>query len=316
MTRKEYHIIVTGESGSGYSFIFGKKRLQTALCFALAGLTVLFIGTLTSIGLFSTNHALKKQIAGLSCEIKSTSEGLHSQLAMTQEETAAVLQEKESQLQQYRDEIEQLRKEQEQLMGTSISRLEERSKIIESIIGSIGVDVKIKEDPNHSGGAYIAASDENYGERLLANTDKYLEILEGTPLGKPVSTRISSRYGVRKDPLNKKRAFHEGIDFKGKSGDKIKATASGKVKKSTYSKSLGHYVIVTHLQGYETLFAHMKKRLVKRGEKVKRGDIIGLVGSTGRSTGPHLHYEIHRNGKHVDPLKYIKVADLRLKIKQ
>lgn len=316
MAEKEFHIIVTGESGPGRSFVFKKKTLQTALFISIATFAVLFIGTTISFTLYSEKLALEKQVAGLSCEIKSTTEGLHSQLAMNQEETAAVLKEKENLLEQYKNELEQLRKQKEQLMQTSISRLDERSKIIESIIGAIGVDVKIEEDPKHSGGPYIAVPDEKYGERLLAHTDKYLEILEGTPLGKPLPNRISSRYGPRRDPLNKKKAFHEGIDFKGRTGDKIRATASGKVRKSTYSKSLGHYIILSHPNGYETVFAHMSKRLVKRGERVKRGRVIGLVGNTGRSTGSHLHYEIQRNGTHVNPTKYIKVADLHLRINQ
>ena len=124
------------------------------------------------------------------------------------------------------------------------------------------------------------------------------------------TTSISSGYGRRSDPLNDENAFHFGIDFRGKIGDPVRATGNGRVKVAGFNQGFGNHVIISHGNGYETMYAHLSKRLVKRGEKVTRSQKIGLVGNTGRSTGSHLHYEIHHHGKPIDPMKYIQVAKL------
>jgi murein DD-endopeptidase MepM/ murein hydrolase activator NlpD len=82
------------------------------------------------------------------------------------------------------------------------------------------------------------------------------------------------------------------------------------VKRSLYTEDFGHYIVICHNNGYETLYAHLSKRLVKDGDRIQPGQKIGLVGKSGRSTGPHLHYEIRHKGKPVDPMKYIKIAQL------
>jgi len=158
----------------------------------------------------------------------------------------------------------------------------------------VGIKVKLDEEAGYSGGPFIAP-DEKYGERLLSLTDQYLDVLKSLPLARPVPGEISSRFGSRIDPLVKQGAFHPGLDFRGRAGDKIKATADAVVKKVTYDEDYGRHVILSHGNGFETLYAHMQKTLVKEGEKVKRDQVIGLLGNTGRSTGPHLHYGVlHR----------------------
>jgi len=132
------------------------------------------------------------------------------------------------------------------------------------------------------------------------------------PLGRPVPGDVTSRFGHRTDPINGKKGFHSGVDIRGRYGQKIMATADGIVTKSFINGSYGHYVEISHGNGYTTKFAHMKKRLVKRGEKVKRGQTIGTVGSSGRSTGPHLHYEICLNKKPLNPAKFMQVDKLVL----
>ena len=121
---------------------------------------------------------------------------------------------------------------------------------------------------------------------------------------------MTSRFGKRKDPVNKKRGFHTGLDFRGKRGEKIYATADGIVKKAFNNGGYGKYILISHGNGYTTSFAHMQTFLVKKGDRVKRGQLIGLVGNSGRSTGPHLHYEINLNKKPVDPGKFMKFAKL------
>jgi len=111
--------------------------------------------------------------------------------------------------------------------------------------------------------------------------------------------------------LNKKSAFHTGVDLRGKRGEKIKATADGVVKKACKNGGYGNYVLIDHGNGYTTSFSHMQKYLVHRGDRVKRGQVIGLVGSTGRSTGPHLHYEVALDGKTINPYNFVKIAKLK-----
>jgi len=131
------------------------------------------------------------------------------------------------------------------------------------------------------------------------------------PLGYPMEGRLTSGFGRRSDPINNRPAFHAGIDIKGNIGQKIKATADGVVKTSSYEKNgFGNFVILRHGNGYETVFGHLSKRLVKVGEKIQRGQVIGLMGNSGRSTGPHLHYEVRYNGEPINPKKYLSVAKL------
>ena len=115
---------------------------------------------------------------------------------------------------------------------------------------------------------------------------------------------MSSRYGYRIDPFTKKRRFHEGDDFSCKVGSPVVATADGVVKVSKRYGSFGNYIEIDHGNGYVTAFAHLSKRLVKKGDKINRGEQIGTVGNTGRSTAPHLHYEVQYNKKHVNPNEF------------
>lgn len=303
MQNKKLHILVTGESGQGRAYIISKKTVRNIIAGCLICTLVLCLSSALSIRLFSSNYSLKKQVTALRTNSSTTTE-LATQLA-----TAT------SQLEEYQTQISILQQQQENLVEESVSRLDERSRVIESIMDTIGVEVIIEEDPKHSGGPFIASDEGSYGKKLLLHTDKYLSILEKTPIGRPLPTKISSRFGPRKDPLNKKKGFHEGLDFKGNTGDKIRATAAGTVKTSTYSRGWGNYIVIDHHNGYKTLFAHLSKRLVKKGENVTRGKVIGHVGNTGRSTGSHLHYEIQLHGKPIDPMKYIKIANLSMKIK-
>ena len=116
---------------------------------------------------------------------------------------------------------------------------------------------------------------------------------------------ISSEFGWRYHPIYKKLIFHEGVDISARLGTKVYASASGKVDKVVYSKcGYGNCIIIKHTYGYETLYAHLGTVLVKKGEIIKIGQLIGSVGSTGLSTGTHLHYEVHLNDNYEDPLAY------------
>ena len=135
------------------------------------------------------------------------------------------------------------------------------------------------------------------------------DMLASIPAIQPVAnedlTRIASGYGMRMHPIHKINKFHAGMDFTAKTGTDIHATGDGTVVFADYATNgYGIHVIIEHGYGYETLYAHLDELKVRKGQVVKRGDLIGLVGNTGLSAGPHLHYEVHKDGEHVDPANF------------
>lgn len=146
-------------------------------------------------------------------------------------------------------------------------------------------------------------------DEIESLTKRKEEMLRSIPAIQPVSNndlrRTASGWGWRIDPIYKIRKFHEGLDFSAPIGTEIYATGDGTVVNVTVSPiGYGKYVEIDHGFGYSTLYAHMEGFNVKPGQKVKRGDIIGYVGNTGKSSGPHLHYEVRIKGKAVDPAHY------------
>jgi murein DD-endopeptidase MepM/ murein hydrolase activator NlpD len=165
----------------------------------------------------------------------------------------------------------------------------------------------------------IVHSLHNLQNRIVNQEKSYVEItgfiknkeqlLACTPAIQPVSNsdlkRLASGFGYRIDPVYKTVKFHAGLDFAAPQGTPIYATANGAVKTAgNLGNGYGNHVVLNHGYGYETLYGHMYKVKVKPGERIKRGEIIGWVGSTGKSTGPHCHYEVHKNGRHLDPVYF------------
>ncbi len=120
----------------------------------------------------------------------------------------------------------------------------------------------------------------------------------------PSSYRVTSPFGMRYHPIYHVNRMHTGIDIGASYGSKVVASDSGTVITSVYSSSYGNYIVISHGNGMTTLYAHLSSRLVSKGDTVSQGNVIGYVGSTGASTGPHLHYEVSVNGSRVDPLNY------------
>ena len=130
---------------------------------------------------------------------------------------------------------------------------------------------------------------------------------EATPAGRPIrSGWQSSAYGARIDPITGERAWHEGADFAGRAGSDILAVASGVVSWSGYRSGYGTMVEVSHGDGLSTRYAHNQRNVVEVGDLVRRGDVIALMGSSGRSTGPHVHFEVFKHGRAVDPATYVR----------
>jgi murein DD-endopeptidase MepM/ murein hydrolase activator NlpD len=143
-------------------------------------------------------------------------------------------------------------------------------------------------------------------EKMIRDKAK---LLASTPAIQPVSnkdlTRVASGYGSRIDPVYKTVKFHAGLDFAAPQGTPIYATADGRVTTAgNLGNGYGNHVEINHGYGYETLYGHMVRVKVKVGQMVKRGEVIGWVGSTGKSTGPHLHYEVHKGGRPIDPIYF------------
>ena len=155
-------------------------------------------------------------------------------------------------------------------------------------------------------------------KELYVQAKSYDEIVEQTktneirmehiPAIQPVMNkdlkRVASGYGMRIDPVYHVRRFHQGMDFTAPTGTEVFATGNAKVEFAGWKQGYGNTVILDHGYGYKTLYAHLYKTLVRKGQKVRRSDVIALVGNTGKSTGPHLHYEVRLNGKPIDPRNY------------
>lgn len=155
-------------------------------------------------------------------------------------------------------------------------------------------------------------------KELYVQAKSYDEIVEQTktneirmehiPAIQPVMNkdlkRVASGYGMRIDPVYHVRRFHQGMDFTAPTGTEVFATGNAKVEFAGWKQGYGNTVILDHGYGYKTLYAHLYKTLVRKGQKVRRSDVIALVGNTGKSTGPHLHYEVRLNGKAIDPRNY------------
>lgn len=293
------HIIITSDQGKARSLLFSKRRLQLTCLITVSLFIILSSISYKAFHFSNSNTELNNQITTLNKQLQENK---------LLKESLALQVEKLQQLNS--SQAEHFQEEKATLLNTAVSELEERSGIIERIIGKIGVDINdIPQDNNNSGGPFIAPR-ETIGRELLFRSDHYLDTISSLPLGRPIPGLVTSRFGHRTDPVNGKKGFHSGVDMRGPSGQKIIATADGIVTKAFFNGSYGKYIEISHGNGYTTKFAHMKKLLVKRGEKVKRGQPIGTVGNSGRSTGTHLHYEICLYKKPINPSKYMRVDKL------
>jgi len=152
----------------------------------------------------------------------------------------------------------------------------------------------------------LASVNQNNGfESLFKYLKEQQNLLASTPAVRPTTGWTTSRFGYRTSPFTGQREFHKGFDIANRIGTPIIATGDGTVTFASPKGLMGNVVMIDHGHGMVTRYGHTNKMLVKRGDKVKRGDTIALMGNSGRSTGPHVHYEVHLNGIPVNPEKYI-----------
>jgi murein DD-endopeptidase MepM/ murein hydrolase activator NlpD len=216
----------------------------------------------------------------------------------------------------------------ERRQTAALTNLEEQIDIkarrMRSVLTDLGVDIGAGSANSATGGPYVPFKPPQSGasafERQLyrintarAQVDQYSLTLIAVPVRKPVvgDVDMSSPFGMRMDPFLKGPAIHTGIDLRGDKGDPVRVTANGTVSIAGWQGGYGNMVEVDHGNGFSTRYGHMSQIDVKVGQAVRIGQTIGLIGSTGRSTGPHLHYETRIDGEPVDPQKFLR-AGLRL----
>ncbi len=216
--------------------------------------------------------------------------------------------------QSVKNRIEQVDRSQRDMLDTLRKQAVERSYKIATVLDQLGA--KSAKDGSGVGGPYIALDPgtafEAHVEALdqsLKSLDKANTLLSRLPVGNPAKgAPLSSPFGARTDPFLGHAAMHSGLDFKASTGTEVRAAADGKVIDAGRNGGYGNMVEIDHGNGIATRYAHLSKIKVSTGDKITRGTVIGEVGSTGRSTGPHLHYEVRKHGKAVDPIRYLKAG--------
>jgi murein DD-endopeptidase MepM/ murein hydrolase activator NlpD len=218
------------------------------------------------------------------------------------------------------DSLETLAHEQIAYVETVANGVVERADQIMAVLDKLGHPVRSSEtETDGIGGPFVALAPDVDPETFRDNVSRITADIERLaaakqranqlPLSKPiVNAAISSRYGSRVDPFLGRPALHTGIDFRSPKGFPVRATAAGTVVTSEYTGGYGKMVEIDHGNGVTTRYGHMNRLLVKAGDKITKGTVVGRVGSTGRSTGPHLHYEVRVDGNPIDPMRYIRAG--------
>ncbi len=184
-----------------------------------------------------------------------------------------------------------------------LSQLEKKLLDIQKYLSERGVKINLRGAVG-GGGAFEPAHLDHLEALNLLAEDIYKN-LRGLPIGYPVLGNITSTYGLRKNPFGRGYEFHTGIDIEAPQGTPVRATADGVVVLADRFGNYGKTVIIKHPTGYSTLYAHLSRIEVHNGQRIRAGQTIGRVGSTGRSTGPHLHYEVILDNKALDPMKFL-----------
>jgi murein DD-endopeptidase MepM/ murein hydrolase activator NlpD len=207
------------------------------------------------------------------------------------------------------------------VLGGLAARYDAKAKRIQDLLSDLGLDVARLPAPRAAaGGPFVPVAprpEASAFERQLhrielarAEVDRLKRTLAALPIRKPLAGEIdlNSGFGVRIDPFLRTPAMHTGVDFRGNVGDPVYATAAGRVVQAGWNSGYGRMVEIDHGNGLSTRYAHLSVIEVEEGETVRVGQVVGRVGSTGRSTGPHLHYETRVEGEPVDPQKFLRAA--------
>ncbi|NPA12879.1 MAG: peptidoglycan DD-metalloendopeptidase family protein [Aquificae bacterium] len=244
-------------------------------------------------------------ITGTALFLSLNSAGDIKKLRQQLAEKDKVIQQLKEQLKEKDKEIAKVEQEKQQLVER-LKAIEEKIKKANRTLRRKGIRIRLPR-----GGKYIPAkkgkNPKKYADYINKNMDKVIKAVSDIPVGVPLYGKLTSRFGYRRDPFNGKVAFHSGIDLKARYGQRVYATANGYVEFAGWKSGYGKLVILRHKYGYKTYYGHLSRIKVRKGQWVRAGTVIGYAGNTGRSTGTHLHYEIRRYGKILNPLKYLYV---------
>ncbi len=276
-----------------------RKRIFKAILFLFAGALFMILGFFI-IGIFLDSPRQKYLQREL--EFVKLNEQLHNKKIKQLETILKEIEERDNNIYRLFFEVNPITEEQRKSGLGGVNRYKnlqgyDNSEIVLDVTKNI--DLLSKR-------LYIQSKSLDEILKLAENKEKLLAAIPAIqPVKKEDMTRMASGYGRRKDPFNKAWKMHWGMDFTAPKGTPVYASGDGIVARAdNKSSGYGNHIRVNHGFGYISLYAHLSKYNVRKGQRVKRGDLIGFVGSTGRSTGPHLHYEIHKNGKKIDPINF------------
>ncbi len=225
--------------------------------------------------------------------------------------------------------LEETQTENEKLIAAIRERTDDKLEYFEDIIDTTGLDIshlekrfsteRAKTDkklPEGQGGPFIAfdaAAFDKEEKELIGDIDRLMllrDIVQTLPTSKPVrNAKLMSPFGMRSDPFNGRPAMHTGLDLSAPDGASIYATNAGRITFTGWKGAYGNTVDVDHGLGISTRYGHLSQILVKEGDRVRKGQVIGIQGSTGRSTGSHLHYEVRYNDRPLNPAKFLKAGE-------
>lgn len=293
MSRK-LHIIISGDEGRSRSISLKRSSLRIGA--VLTSIVVTLLCVTAGFGIHSMMH----------------SKDIRHNLRATKIELAS-LQERERLMSH---ELRTLRQEKTNLFRSEVAELRERSVQIEEILTQVGVDVSsatdttsaVTQQNQNQGGPYYPIPVDEPGA-LIDYASEMINLANDTPLGEPAEGWISSGYGTRTDPFNGRRAFHYGIDISNMIGTPIRATAAGKVVFAGVNGGYGKMVKIQHGNSYLSVYGHLHRINVKPGDTVARGNSIGAMGNSGRSSGSHLHYEVRHLDKPLNPYPLIYLSE-------
>jgi murein DD-endopeptidase MepM/ murein hydrolase activator NlpD len=230
--------------------------------------------------------------------------------------TPATSTEQTIQTNEFKEQSKNLTDKQTSLLNHIDNSITARTSELHTHLDEIGLDKQLDVSSVAQGGPYHQLDTQYITSDYLSVIDKLVELNELEqmitllPDSMPVKQEkfyVSSQFGYRKDPITGRRAMHEGVDLAGWHKTDIHAPATGTVTKAGKNGGYGKFVEIEHANGLVTRFGHLHTIKVKKGQKVEKSDVIALMGSTGRSTSTHLHYEVLQNGKHINPIKLAKV---------
>ena len=283
----KFEVIVIKDELGNYT----RFKVPKLAVFGAVAAVVLLIATLTvKVITLSNQHS---QEAAERAKLAQKLAELQASLSRLAQENAKL-----------KTQVAELQKEREE----TVKQLAKRVEIINSLMKEVGIKAK---NPGEGGAAIpiekVLTDPEVDPDEVIPTIDRLIKDFKRTPMTSPTYGRITSDFGLRRDPLTGALEYHLGIDIANRWGTPVRATAEGKVIKAGWCGEFGKCVEISHGNGFKTLYGHLGKVLVKKGERVERGMIIGLMGSTGKSTGPHLHYTVKYRGKIINPKPFLEV---------